>query len=94
MNFENYAEIMKVLREVDSKCVNKKMVQKRSQVKNTKMKMTNVSTVQFANLNDKQFYFSDGLVALPFGHPLLSDLHKLRKSYPKIHTVMEKKKNI
>lgn len=94
MNFENYAEIMKVLREVDSKCVNKKMVQKRSQVKNTKMKMTNVSTVQFANLNDKQFYFSDGLVALPFGHPLLSDLHELRKSYPKIHTVMEKKKNI
>ena len=94
MNFESYAEIMKVLREVDSKCVNKKMVQKRSQVKNTKMKMTNVSTVQFANLNDKQFYFSDGLVALPFGHPLLSDLHELRKSYPKIHTVMEKKKNI
>ena len=84
---------MKVLREVDSKCVNKKMVQKRSQVKNTKMKMTNVSTVQFANLNDKQFYFSDGLVALPFGHPLLSDLHELRKSYPKIHTVIEKMKN-
>ena len=56
--------------------------------------MTNVGTVQFANLNDKQFYFSDGLVALPFGHPLLSDLHELRKSYPKIHTVMEKKKNI
>ena len=64
MSFESYAEIMKVLREVDSKCVNKKMVQKRSQVKNTKIKMTNVSTVQFANLNDKQFYFSDGLVAI------------------------------
>ena len=57
------------------------------------MKMTNVGTVQFANLNDEQFYFSDGLVSLPFGHPLLSDLHELRKSYPKIHTVIEKKKN-
>ena len=55
--------------------------------------MTNVGTVQFANLNDKQFYFSDGLVALPFGHTLLSDLHELRKSYPKIHTVIEKMKN-
>ena len=54
--------------------------------------MTNVGTVQFANLNDKQFYFSDGLVSLPFGHPLLSDLHELRKSYPKIHTVIEKEK--
>ena len=57
------------------------------------MKMTNVGTVQFANLNDKQFYFSDGLVSLPFGHPLLSDLHELRKSYQKIRTVIEKKKN-
>ena len=29
------------------------MIQKRLQVKNTEMKMTNVSKAQFANLNDK-----------------------------------------
>ena len=71
------------------------MIQKRIQVKNMKMKMTmiSVSKVQFANLNDKRYYFSDGIVSLPFGHPLLSDLRKLKKYYPKIHTVIEKEKN-
>ena len=34
----------------------------------------------------------DGIVSLPFGHPLLSDLQELKKSYPKIHTVIEKQK--
>ena len=34
----------------------------------------------------------DRIVSLPFGHPLLSDLRELKKSYPKIHTVIEKQK--
>ena len=82
-----------VLREVDSKRVNKKMIQKRLQVKNTEMKVASVSKVQFANLNDKRYYFSDGIVSLPFGHSLLSDLCELKKSYPKIHKVIEQEKN-
>ena len=53
MNFESYTERIKVLRQVDSECTNKKMIQKRLQVKNTEMKMTSVSKVKFANLNDK-----------------------------------------
>ena len=43
-------------------------------------------------MNDRQYYFSDGIVSLPFAHPLLSDLPELKKSYPKIHTVIEKEK--
>ena len=57
------------------------------------MKLKSVSKVQFANLNAKQYYSSDRIVSLPFGHPLLSDLCELKKSYPKIHTVTEKEKN-
>ena len=53
MNFERCAKRIKVLREVESVRVNKKMIQKRLQVKNTEMKMVSVSNVQFANLNDK-----------------------------------------
>ena len=37
--------------------------------------------------------FSDGIVSLPFRHPLLSDLRDLKKSYPKVHTFIEKEKN-
>ena len=35
----------------------------------------------------------DGIVSLRFGHTLLSDLCKLKKSYLKIHTVIEKEKD-
>ena len=41
-----------VLREAESKRANKKMIQKGLQVKNTEMKMTCVSKVQFDNLNN------------------------------------------
>ena len=54
------------------------------------MKMASVNKVQFASLNDKQFYFSGGIVSLLFGHPTLSSLQDIKKSYPKIHTVIEK----
>ena len=43
MNFESYTERIKVLREVDCKRVNKKLIQKRLLVKNTEMKMASVS---------------------------------------------------
>ena len=65
MNFERYAERIKVLREIDSECDEKKLLQKRLQVKNTQMKMSSVNKVQFASLNDKRYYFSDGIVSLP-----------------------------
>ena len=49
----------------------KKIVQKRLQVKNTEKKMKNVNKVQFASLNGKYYYLSDGIKSLPYGHPLL-----------------------
>ena len=70
MNFECYAERIKVIRELDSECAEKKIVQKRLQVKNTQMKMASVNKIQFSSLNNKQYYFSDGIVSLPVGHPL------------------------
>ena len=71
----------------------KKIVQKRLQVKNTNMTMTSVNKVQFARLNDKRYYFSDGIVSLPFGHPSLNKVREYKKSLPKIHTVIQKEKN-
>ena len=52
MNFESSAKRIIVLREAESKRANKKMIQKGLQVKNTEMKMTCVSKVQFDNLNN------------------------------------------
>ena len=68
-------------------------IQKRLQVHNTEMKMTSVSTVQVASLNDKRYYFSDGIVSLPYRHLLLSKVHEAKNTFPKIHHVIEQEKN-
>ena len=57
------------------------------------MTMTNVNKVQFARLNDKRYYFSDGIVSLPFSHPTLNKVREYKKSLPKIHTVIQKEKD-
>ena len=95
MFFESYAARIKNLRD-DLDFVRKdekKIIQKRLQVKNTNMTMTSVNKVQFASLNDKRYYFSDGIVSLPFGHPSLNSVREYKKSLPKIHTVIAKEKN-
>ena len=57
------------------------------------MAMTSINKVQFARLNDKRYYFSDGIVSFPFGHPSLNKVREYKKSLPKIHTVIQKEKN-
>ena len=52
----------------------KKLIQKRLQVKNTNMIMASVNKVKVASVNDKRYYGSDGIVSLPFGHPLLNEV--------------------
>ena len=51
--FESYAERISSLRQLDTK-FEKKLIQKRLQVKNTNMIMTSVNKVKFASLNDKR----------------------------------------
>ena len=53
MTFESYTERISSLRQLDTK-PEKKIIQKRLQVKNTNMIMTSVNKVKFASLNDKR----------------------------------------
>ena len=93
MNFESYATQITPLRSIDVEKKQKKLVQKRFQVKNTNMIMATVNKAQFASLNDKRYYFSDGIVSLSYGHPLLEEVRQYKKSLPKIHTIIEKEKD-
>ena len=56
------------------------------------MQMNAISNVQFGTLHDKRFYFCDGIVSLPNGHPLLEKLRKKKLKYRNIHSVIETKK--
>ena len=78
MNFEAYANRLMSLNDFTSKKV-KKIQQNRFQTKNTEMRMQSIRKSQFSGLNDKRFYFYDGIVSMPFGHPLLEKLRKEEK---------------
>ena len=45
------------------------------------MQMVSVNKAQFAGLNDKRFYFHDGIVSLPFGHFLLNKVREQNEKY-------------
>ena len=43
-------------------------------------------------MNDKRFYFSNGILSLPYCHPQLQHLRKEKNKYRNIHTVIQSKK--
>ena len=67
--------------------------QRRFQVTNESMQMKSVSKIQFRQLNDKWFYFSNGLVSLPYGHPSFIELRKQKHKYRDFHKVVQTKKD-
>ena len=92
--FENYADRIKRLRfdlNISPSC--ESVTQKRFEVRNTEMKMMPVNKVKFARLNDKRYYFSDGIVSLPFGHILLEKTRQYKKQVSKIHEQIDNEKD-
>ena len=53
--------------------------QHRFTVKEGKMKHDVIEKSKFAQINDKRFYFFDGIVSLPFSHPYLSKLSNFKE---------------
>ena len=76
----------------DNKRKSKKILQKRFQIINDAMQMNTVNKIQFGQLNDKRFYFPNGIVSLPFGHFLFNDLRKLKHQFRNIHLQIQDKK--
>ena len=78
MDFDSYSERLSDLNEFSRDYIKnpKENLQKMSQIIHESMQMKSVSKVQFVQLNDNRFYFSNGLISLPFGHPYLENLRK------------------
>ena len=81
MDFEAYSCRLASLHEFCDKQKTNKIKQKRFQIINSGMRMVSVNKTQFAGLNDKRFYFQDGIVSLPFGHYLLEDSRKEKEKF-------------
>ena len=94
MMFENYANQIKHLRhDLDISPLAEFVTQRRFEIRNTEMKMKAIKKVKFARLNDKRYYFSDGIVSLPFGHTLLEKAREYKKQLGKIHLSIDKEKD-
>ena len=48
-------------------------------VKQGEMVKTNVTKTKFSQLNDKRFYFPDGVLSLPYGHVALKEIDEFKK---------------
>ena len=70
----------------------KKIMQKRFQVVNDTMRMKTVEKIQFGQLNDKRFYFPNGILSLPYGHFQMEEIRKRRSKEKAIHKVVKDKK--
>ena len=95
MDFDSYSVRLSDLTEYYDEFVkpaSENIEKKGFQVINESVQMKSISKVQFGQLNDKRFYFCDGIVSLPYGHPFLENLRKEKHKYRNIHTVIQKKK--
>ena len=98
MDFDSYCNRLSDLTEYFNEFLStdnkvKKNEQRRFQVTNESMQMQSVSKVQFGLLNDKRFYFANGLVSLPYSYPSLEELRKEKHKYRDIHKVIQMKKD-
>ena len=98
MDFDSYSNRLSDLTEYFNELLTtdnkvKKIEQRRFQVTNESIQTKSVSKIQFGQLNDKRFYFSNGLVSIPYGHLSLEKLRKEKHKYRNIHKVIQTKKD-
>ena len=82
MDYENYADRIKPLFSFETykkpKLNTKDVV--RISVKKGEMTTHKIRKTKFSQLNDKRFYFPNGIVSLPFGHSSLKEVDEHKKN--------------
>ena len=98
MDFDSYSNRLSDLTEYfDNFLISpnpvQRIEQKRFHIKDESMQMQTIQKVQFGQLNDKRFYFSNGITSLPFGHPHLESVRKQKNKFRNIDKVIQDKKH-
>ena len=76
MEFEDYAKRINLIRETETfgQLPEEKEKQNRFTIENNQMVLEEIKKSKFAQINDERYYFSDGIVSLPFSHPFLKEI--------------------
>ena len=97
MEFEDYVKRINLIKEIETfaHLLNEKQNKKKMfAIKNNEMVLEEVEKPKFAQKNDKRYYFSNGIVSLPFSHPFLSKIVKFkREKKQKIETFLQQEKH-
>ena len=80
MEFEDYAKRINSIKEIEAfgQLPMEKQKQNRFAMKNNEMMLEEIEKSKFVQINDKRYYFSDGIVSLPFSHPFLLEMVKFK----------------
>ena len=81
MKFENYAKKINAVKEIEIFRQNQpeKQKQNRFAIKENEMVLKEIEKSQFSQINDKRYYFSNGIVLFPSSQPLLSEIIHFKK---------------
>ena len=79
VSFENFSQRIKSLENFDTFQKTPLKEVSRLTVKVGEMKKETVIKNKFSQINDKRFYFLDGILSLPFYHPNLKELNKFNE---------------
>ena len=80
-----------------------KQKQGRFLVKNNEIVLKEIEKSKSSQINDKRYYFSDGIESLTFSHPVLMDIHKFKREkqqkiesflLPEKHRLIQMKKYV
>ena len=82
MEYENYSQRIKPLRDFDSfkKPTKDCKPVVRISVKKGEMTTHRIVKSKFSQLNNKRFYFPNAIISLPFGHVALNELDELKRN--------------
>ena len=80
MDTANYGRRINSVRDIErfGKVHNEHLSQRRFSVKHNDMHLQEVKKCKFAQVNDKRYYFEDGIVSLSFSHPSLLEIVKYK----------------
>ena len=81
MEFKNYAKRINSVRDIETfgQLSQEKQGRFRFSVKNNKIIPEETQKPKLAQINDKGYYFTDGIVSLPFSHPFLKNIVKSKE---------------
>ena len=78
---ENYSKRINSIKEIETfdQLPTEKQKQNIFAIKSNEMILEEIEKSKLSQINDKRYYFSDGIVPLPFSHPYLREIAQFKR---------------